>query len=85
MILLAEQLAEADMSQDLPLLVGPLGETLQSANVASAKSVIVLTDDDVVNLEICLRVRSSIRSVIWFLEPPIRSLQKMSWPLFRRR
>jgi hypothetical protein len=68
MILLAEQLAEADMSQDLPLLVGPLGETLQSANVASAKSVIVLTDDDVVNLEICLRVRSSIRSVIWFLD-----------------
>jgi Trk K+ transport system NAD-binding subunit len=42
----------------MPLLVGNLNEALAKANVATAKSVVVATDDEIVNLEAALAIRS---------------------------
>ncbi|HYP58622.1 MAG TPA: NAD-binding protein [Beijerinckia sp.] len=55
---LAEQPVGTNVASDVPILVGPIRETLERANVATAKSVVVLTDDEVVNLEIGLMTRS---------------------------
>jgi Trk K+ transport system NAD-binding subunit len=43
----------------MPLLVGNLNEALSRANVATAKSVVVATDDEIVNLEAALTIRSA--------------------------
>jgi Trk K+ transport system NAD-binding subunit len=43
----------------MPLLVGNLNEALAKANVATAKSVVVATDDEIVNLEAALAIRSA--------------------------
>ncbi|MGD0292140.1 MAG: NAD-binding protein [Candidatus Binataceae bacterium] len=55
---LAEQPVGADIPPDMPLQIGPLRETLELANVTTAKSVVVVTDDEVTNLEISLMIRS---------------------------
>ncbi len=55
---LAEQPIEADIPSNMPLQIGPLRETLETANVATAQSVIVVTDDEVANVEISLMIRS---------------------------
>ena len=41
----------------MALQIGPLRETLERANVTTAKSVVVVTDDEVKNLEISLMIR----------------------------
>jgi len=43
----------------MPLIVGNLNETLAKANLATAKSVIVETDDEMLNLEIGLMARAA--------------------------
>lgn len=58
MIGLAEQPVGADIPPDMPIQIGPLRETLERANVATAKSVVVVTDDEVANLEISLMTRT---------------------------
>ena len=55
---LAEQPVGADIPPDMPLQIGPLRETLERANVTTAKSVVVVTDDEVTNFEISLMARS---------------------------
>lgn len=55
---LSEQPIDADIPRDMPLQIGPLRETLTTANVATAQSVIVVTDDEVANVEISLMTRS---------------------------
>jgi Trk K+ transport system NAD-binding subunit len=42
----------------LPLVVGNLREALAKANVPTARSAIVLTDDEIMNLEVGLQIRS---------------------------
>jgi len=42
----------------MPIQIGPLSETLERANVTMAKSVVVVTDDEVANLEVSLMIRS---------------------------
>jgi Trk K+ transport system NAD-binding subunit len=46
----------ADILPDIAMQVGPLRQALERANVATAKSVIVVLDDQVANLEISLLV-----------------------------
>ena len=55
---LAEQAVGAGIPPDMPIEIGPLRETLERANVRTAKCVVVVTDDEVTNLEISLMTRS---------------------------
>ena len=55
---LAEQEVGAGIPPDMPIEIGPLRETLERANVRTAKCVVVVTDDEVANLEISLMTRS---------------------------
>jgi Trk K+ transport system NAD-binding subunit len=41
----------------MPLIVGNLTEALHRANLATAKSILVLTDDEILNLEVALMTR----------------------------
>lgn len=50
---------DASVLPQMPLIVGHLTTTLQRANLATAKSVMVVTDDEVANLEIGLRARAT--------------------------
>jgi Trk K+ transport system NAD-binding subunit len=42
---------------EIPLLAGNLKESLSKANLATAKSVVIVTDDEILNLEIALTAR----------------------------
>lgn len=44
--------------QDFPLIIGNVQESLDNANLHKAKSVIIATDDDIVNLEVALIAQS---------------------------
>jgi Trk K+ transport system NAD-binding subunit len=41
----------------IPLIMGNLSEALHRANLATAKSILVLTDDEILNLEVALMTR----------------------------
>jgi Trk K+ transport system NAD-binding subunit len=43
---------------DLPLIVGNVSEALAKANLSGAKSVVVVTDDEILNLEVALMVQA---------------------------
>lgn len=47
----------------MPLLMGNPVQLLQQANLATAKSVIIVTDDQLLNLELALTVREAIAQV----------------------
>jgi Trk K+ transport system NAD-binding subunit len=49
---------EPTISAQVPLLVGSLKSSLSKANLATAKSILAVTDDEVVNLEIALTVQA---------------------------
>ncbi|WP_210330788.1 MULTISPECIES: NAD-binding protein [unclassified Methylocystis] len=55
---LSEQPIGEEVLPDVPILVGSFRDTMQQANVATAESVIVVTDDEIANLEASLIVRS---------------------------
>ena len=63
---------------DMPIQIGPLSETLERANVTMAKSVVVVTDDEVANLEVSLMIRSFNPHLPWFFGLPTNNLQKIS-------
>lgn len=44
---------------DLPLISGNVAESLAQANLATAKSAVVVTDDEMLNLEVALMVRAA--------------------------
>jgi Trk K+ transport system NAD-binding subunit len=54
MVALAAQPYSADVSTQVPLLIGNILEMLPAANLATAKSVIAVTDDQMLNLEVAL-------------------------------
>jgi Trk K+ transport system NAD-binding subunit len=49
---------DATLLPDIAIITGPLKEAIRKANLETAKSVIVVTDDEVANLELGLMVRS---------------------------
>ena len=50
--------ANPTLLPDIPLVAGDLAEALTQANLATAKSALVLTDDEILNLEVALMVRA---------------------------
>ncbi|MDZ8054450.1 MAG: NAD-binding protein [Aulosira sp. ZfuVER01] len=50
---------ETDILSTMPLIIGNIKNALSRVNLATAKSVIVVTDDEVTNLEIALMTRAS--------------------------
>ena len=62
-VAIAEQLEDLDLQTQMPLLVGdPLTE-LAKTNLATAKSVIVVTEDQILNLEVALVARSAAQQL----------------------
>jgi Trk K+ transport system NAD-binding subunit len=55
---LAEEPVGSDVPSDIPIQIGPLRDALERANIATANSVVIVTDDEVANLEISLMTRS---------------------------
>jgi Trk K+ transport system NAD-binding subunit len=49
---------EFEILPDVPLVVGNIKQALNKVNITTAKSIIAVTDDEVANLEIALRVNS---------------------------
>jgi Trk K+ transport system NAD-binding subunit len=58
LVALSETLPDAGVPGRLPLVAGPLEETLKRARVGAARSVMALSDDDVANLEAALTARA---------------------------
>ncbi|BAY66537.1 TrkA-N domain protein [Calothrix brevissima NIES-22] len=50
---------DSEILSTMPLIVGNIKNALNQVNLATAKSVIVVTDDEVTNLEIALTARAS--------------------------
>ena len=50
--------ANPTLLPDIPVVAGNLAEALSQANLATAKSAVVLTDDEILNLEVALMVRA---------------------------
>jgi Trk K+ transport system NAD-binding subunit len=62
-VAIAEQLEDLDLQTQMPLLVGdPLTE-LAKTNLAAAKSVIVVTEDQILNLEVALLARNAAQQL----------------------
>jgi len=62
-VAIAEQLEDPDLQTQMPLLVGdPLTE-LAKTNLATAKSVIVVTEDQILNLEVALLARNAAQQI----------------------
>ncbi len=62
-VAIAEQLEDLDLQTQMPLLVGdPLTE-LAKTNLAAAKSVIVVTEDQILNLEVALLARNAAQQI----------------------
>jgi Trk K+ transport system NAD-binding subunit len=55
---LSEHPIGEEVLPDIPILVGAFRDTMQQANVPTAESVIVVTDDEMANLEASLMARS---------------------------
>ena len=56
LIAITQDLSYPELINEVPLLVGNLLQSLQAANIATAKSVIAVTDDPMLNLEVALIV-----------------------------
>ncbi len=54
MVALAPQPYPSDLSPQVPLLIGNILDMLPAANLATAKSIIAVTDDQMLNLEVAL-------------------------------
>jgi K+ transport systems, NAD-binding component len=50
---------DLNVLSDIPIVRGSLKETLNQVNLGTARSVVVVTDDDILNLEISLMARSA--------------------------
>ena len=75
---LAEQPVGADIPPDMPLQIGPLRETLERANVTTAKSVVVGTDDEATIFKISLMIRFLNPHPTWFFEPPTSNFKNVT-------
>ncbi len=60
-VALEEQLLDPTVPSGLPLIVGNFLEDLAKANVSTAKSVILATEDQMLNLELALMARDAAR------------------------
>jgi Trk K+ transport system NAD-binding subunit len=54
----SRRVSERSILPQMPLIVGNLTEAFPQANLSTAKSVVVLTDDEILNLEVALMTRA---------------------------
>jgi Trk K+ transport system NAD-binding subunit len=73
---IASQLQYPELLYQAPLLIGPVLQELKSANLATARSVIAVTDDPMLNLEIALIVSEAAAARGHAFVPVIRTLNQ---------
>ena len=69
--------SSAALRNQIPLLEGPMLQQLQAANLSTARSVIAVTDDPVLNLEVALLAAEALASENRPFTPVIRTLSQL--------
>ncbi|NEQ50811.1 MAG: potassium transporter TrkA [Leptolyngbya sp. SIO3F4] len=77
LVAITEQLDNPALRNQIPLLEGPLLQQLQTANLSNARSVIAVTDDPVLNLEVALIAAETLESENRPFTPVIRTLSQL--------
>ncbi|MEM8807108.1 MAG: NAD-binding protein [Cyanobacteria bacterium P01_G01_bin.38] len=73
---ITHQLNYPDLMTQVPLLLGDMLQELPSANLATAKSVIAVTDDPIINLEIALIASEAAAAEGKSISPVVRTLDQ---------
>ncbi|MEM9265645.1 MAG: NAD-binding protein [Cyanobacteria bacterium P01_F01_bin.13] len=77
LVAITHQLDNPTLRNQIPLLEGPMLQQLQEANLSTARSVIAVTDDPVLNLEVALIAAESVESEERPFTPVIRTLSQL--------
>jgi len=62
-VAMTDRVENATLLPEIPLMIGNLSTELSKVNLATAKSIVVVTDDQMLNLEIVLMAREVVREV----------------------
>lgn len=73
LVAITEQLENAALVTEIPVIVGNPIQELNRVNLATAKSIIVVTDDQMLNLEVALMAREAARKLGRQLEMVVRT------------
>ena len=77
MVAITNHLDSPALRNQIPLLEGPMLQQLQEANLSAARSVIAVTDDPVLNLEVALIAAEALASEKRPFTPVIRTLSQL--------
>ncbi|MEO0395541.1 MAG: NAD-binding protein [Cyanobacteria bacterium P01_A01_bin.137] len=77
LVAITHQLDNPALRNQIPLLEGPMLQQLQEANLSTARSVIAVTDDPVLNLEVALIAAEALESEDRPFTPVIRTLSQL--------
>ncbi|MEM9483252.1 MAG: NAD-binding protein [Cyanobacteria bacterium P01_F01_bin.116] len=77
LVAITHQLDNPALRNQIPLLEGPMLQQLQEANLATARSVIAVTDDPVLNLEVALIAAETLENEKRPFTPVIRTLSQL--------
>jgi voltage-gated potassium channel Kch len=62
-VVLTEQIENAKLAAQVPLIVGDINTELSRVNLQTAKSIVLLTDDQMLNLEIALVAKNAAQQI----------------------
>ncbi|MEL6935300.1 MAG: NAD-binding protein [Cyanobacteria bacterium J06607_17] len=77
LVAITHHLDNPALRNQIPLLEGPMLQQLQEANLSTARSVIAVTDDPVLNLEVALIAAETLESEDRPFTPVIRTLSQL--------
>ena len=77
LVAITHNLDNPALRNQIPLLEGPMLQQLQEANLSTARSVIAVTDDPVLNLEVALIATEALESEDRPFTPVIRTLSQL--------
>ena len=77
LVAITHHLDSPALRNQIPLLEGPMLQQLQDANLSTARSVIAVTDDPVLNLEVALIAAEALESQKRPFTPVIRTLSQL--------
>lgn len=77
LVAITHQLDNPALRNQIPLLEGPMLQQLQEANLSTARSVIAVTDDPVLNLEVALIAAETLENQDRPFTPVIRTLSQL--------
>ena len=77
LVAITHHLDNPALRNQIPLLEGPMLQQLQEANLSTARSVIAVTDDPVLNLEVALIAAEALESEDRPFTPVIRTLSQL--------